>query len=404
MTDAPRSIPSFHGASWRSVLMVFLVALGVRAGYGLTRGGELVYDDEHWYWALSRAVAAGQGLVGEFGHRAERMPLYPWMLSLFPTVDAARAAQWVVGALAAGLVCALAGWVCRRAWMAGLIAAFDPTLVGSASLLLSETLAVTAIAGLWLAAWPIVAGQRGSWARWAVVAALAALCVHVRESLLLCVIALMILVMAVWRDRRAVAGGAAVAMFVVLTLAPWGLRNQRLLGSWYWFTTRGGISLYDGVRPGATGASDLAGVKDLAELSGLNEVEWDRHFRSAAWRAIADEPGRIAGLVPVKLARTWSPVLNAAEFSARSVQMVFAAWYVPLYVLIVVGAWARRRDKVLLWTLVLPALCVSLLHMVFVGSVRYRLPALPALAVLAGLGACWVWSGWRGRRAVDERD
>ncbi|HRX83720.1 MAG TPA: hypothetical protein P5572_01730 [Phycisphaerae bacterium] len=383
------------------MIAVFLIALAARAGYGLVRGGGLAYDDEQWYWTLSRSLAAGDGLVGEFGHRAERMPLYPALLALFDGYRGARAAQWVIGALAASLACLLASRVGAPGWVAGLVVALDPTLIGSASLLLSETLAVTALAGLWLAAWPLTARTRSSVPRWGAVAVLAVLAVYAREASVLFVAALLVFLLLVRRDRQALLGSAAVALIVVLALVPWMLRNERLLGHRVWFTTRGGISLYDGVRPGATGASDLADIKDSPQVRALDEWAWDAHFRGAARREIAQDPWRIVALAPVKLARTWSPVLNAADLSSRTMQIVFAGWYVPLYVLILLGIWSRRRDAVTILGLLLPALCVCVLHSVFVGSVRYRLVALPALAVLAGLGAAWVWSRLRGGRGAN---
>lgn len=390
--DTPQPVP------WRTILLVFCVALAARAAYGVLRGGGLQYDDEQWYWALSRSLAAGDGLVGEFGHRAERLPLYPWFLSWFSQFDGARAAQWVIGAAGAACGCLLAARAKAPAWAAGLVLALDPTLVGSASLLLTETLAVTVVAALWLAAWPLWRGRNASVARWTSVALLAALAVHTRESLLLFVGVLLLALVAVRRDVRAVVGSVGVALVIVLSLLPWALRNERVLGQRVWLTTRGGISLYDGVRPGATGAGDLAGVKDAPEVRELSELAWDAHFRREAWRAMRDEPARILRLALVKLARTWSPVLNAAELSSRRLQVIFAAWYLPLYGLIGAGLWSRRRDAVTILALLLPGLCVCGLHGLFVGSVRYRLVALPTLAVLAALGAAWLWSRRGGAR------
>ena len=91
-------------------LVIFLLALAARAGFGLyafpTGGADtLQYDDERWYWSMAESYRRGEGLVGEFGHRAERMPLYPWFLSLFAKTEqgpaTARWAQWALGALAA---------------------------------------------------------------------------------------------------------------------------------------------------------------------------------------------------------------------------------------------------------------------------------------------------------------
>ena len=164
--------------------------------------------------------------------------------------------------------------------------AADPTLVGSSSLLLTETPFVTCIALLWLVAWPLLKLEGDSLTRWICSGAVAALCVHTRESSILFVAALVLLVLFVRRDRRALAGTMTVVLIVFLSLFPWAYRNSKVLGQWCWLTSRGGISLYDGVRPGATGASDLAGVKNSPEVEELSELKWNEYFRQASYQAI----------------------------------------------------------------------------------------------------------------------
>ena len=393
-------------------LAIFLLALAARAGFGLyafPAGGAdaLQYDDERWYWSMAESYRRGEGFVGEFGHRAERMPLYPWFLSLFAETErgpaAARWAQWALGALAASLTYLLARRVRAAPLLAGLIVAFDPGLTGSASLLLTETLFVTSIVALWLIAWPLRRRGGGSAARWLAMGLAACVSVYLRESSLVFVAALVAYLLVVRRDRRAVLGAVTVVLMVFVALVPWAYRNSRVIGQWCWLTTRGGISLYDGVRPGATGASDLAAIKDAPEVGGLSEVEWNRYFYRASRQAILDDPVRIVGLVPIKLARTWSPVLHAAEYQSAAIRTIFAAWYVPLYALALLGLWARRRDGQVCAGLLLPAVCVSLLHGVFVGSVRYRLGALPTLAVLAAVGIDYLVGLYRERRGKQQR-
>ena len=393
--------------------ILFLLALVARAGFGLaaaerhTEGG-LQFDDERWHWSIAQSCRAGEGMVGEFGHRAERMPVYPWFLSFFAGsshgLGCARAAQWVLGALAACFTYFLARSLCgpTAGFLAGCIVALDPALVGSASLLLTETLFVTAVAALWWVAWPLRRPEGGSWMRWTSVGLLAALCVHLRESSLLLVAALAVYLIVVRRDRRAVGGVVGIVLISVASLLPWAYRNSRVIGQWCWLTTRGGISLYDGVRPGATGASDLADVKNAPEVAGLSETEWNRYFLRQSARAIADDPLRIIRLAFVKLGRTWSPVLNAAEYQSPLIRLVFAAWYLPFYALIVMGIYARRREASVLIGLLLPTLCLSLIHSFYVGSVRYRLGALPTLAVLAAVGAMLLVNRLRRQRG-DSR-
>ena len=60
--------------------------------------------------------------------------------------------------------------------------------------------------------------------------------------------------------------------------------------------------------------------------------------------------------------------------------------YTPLLLFAIIGAWrtvGRGWPYILCW---FPAVYLTLLHMVFVSSIRYREPAMLALLALAGLG------------------
>ena len=55
------------------------------------------------------------------------------------------------------------------------------------------------------------------------------------------------------------------------------------------------------------------------------------------------------------------------------------------------GAWhLRARWRALSW-LLLPVAYFTLLHLVFVGSVRYRVPVMPLVEILAAWGVVCLW-------------
>jgi len=390
MTDAnPRSRRA-------ELAIVFTVALMLRAAFGFVVDGGIDaqprFDDARWYWSMARSLDRGDGLVGEFGHRAERLPLYPGFLAIFAggehSLALARVAQWFIGSLATVAVFLLGQRLGDRhvGWAAALIVAADPALVAFSSLLLTETLYVTSIALLWLIVWPLRNRECNSAGRWAAAGVFSAMCVYVRESALLIVAAMAVYLVIVRLDWRAMLGSASIVALVVLSLIPWGYRNKQVLGQWVFLTTRGGISLYDGVRPGATGASDLADVKNSPAVRDLTETEWNQHFIDQSWEAIQADPARVAKLAITKLGRTWSPVPNASDYQSTMIRVIFAAWYVPLYILALCGIWVLRRKWQVWAGLLLPVICISAVHAVFVGSMRYRLAALPCLAILAAVG------------------
>ncbi len=403
-------------AGW--LLVLFLGALLLRGGYGayqLAASGaaELTFPDEQQYWLMSRQLRAGEPLADELGFHATRMPLYPGWLAMFPDSPAgligARAIQWIIGALVAPLVALLGARAVdgRVGLAAGVMAAADPSLVGVSSLLLTEAVFVTVLAAWWWVSWPLVrsnssggfrqsaalggakAGSPGtSLLCWVWSGALAGLCVYLRPSSagLVAAWAVLLAVRQGLGRGRTWVGAAAGLAIVVLSLVPWAARNYRITGHWCWLTTRGGISLYDGVGPQATGASDLAAIKNMPGVAGLDEAAWDRWFSQASWDAIRSDPWRMVRLAGVKLARTWSPFLHAEELSSPGIRAVFAVWWIGLYGLAIAGA-ARLRDRpVVVVGLLMPALYLAALHSVYVGSVRYRVGAVPALAVLAGVG------------------
>lgn len=393
------------------LLFVLAVALAARAGFGIATGAlssdqeSLRFPDEQWYWSMAQSIARGEGLVGEFEHRSGRMPLYPGFLSLFAGWEhglaAARVAQWLMSAAAAGFVFLLArrigGDVCGL--IGGMLIALDPSLCGSASLILSEAIFVSGVALTWWLAWPLLEGRHEKW-RWVATGLAAAGCVYLRESSLLMVLLLAVVIALQRRDRTGLVGSTAILALVVASLAPWAYRNHRVLGEWRWLTTRGGISIYDGVRPGATGASDLAEVKNSPEVAGLSEIEWDRYFRVRSREAILESPGRILRLAWTKFLRTWSPVPHA--FESVFVKVAFAAWYTPLYLLVLYSAATSRRYPWTVLGLLIPAISLTAIHCLYVGSVRYRLGALPGLAVLGAMAVVQLAAWLRARPGEVE--
>ncbi len=415
-------------------LSVFIVALLMRGGWGTFRflqdadPAALEFPDEQQYWRMACSLWAGEGLKDELGFRATRMPLYPAVLSLFAGmthgVVIAKVFNWVAGAAVAALTAGMATALFDRrvGLVAGLLAAFDPFLVFFSSLLLTETVFMAVLMGLWWITWRAMHNghARGSWgersdgnslphrasatraavipearpvprARWIAIGLLAAACVYIRESSLgLIALALGSLVVFRRFDRSSLAGAAITLCIVLGSLYPWAARNRQVIGDWCWLTTRGGISLYDGVGSGASGASDLGSIKQMPAVAGLSEVEWNRYFLRQSWKAIRADSARILRLAGTKLARMWNPFPNVDQYQSPLVRCVSVAWTVPIFTLAAVGALLLPiRNKADGWRtaffLLLPALYLTLLHSLFVGSVRYRLPAMPMIEILAAV-------------------
>ena len=401
--------------------MVLLVALALRLAAGWVwqsrLDGHFGFGDSDSYWALARAIAAGEPYgVGE--GRAFRTPGYPLLLApIFllagdePSVMWARAESALLGTLSVVAVWWLgrALFDVRAGLVAASIAAVYPGAIAIGALVLSEAafcplMLLNLI--LWTAAWHARSGRHA-----AVLAGSAGLVAGaatlVRPSWLLFVPFAIVVGLAAERQRaRHLGVGAMVLAGLVAAMLPWWVRNARLTGRFVPTTLQVGASLYDGLNARATGASNMAwsdeatarflrcerassGVTDGASAS--LEYRLDRQLRAESLAWARAHPGRVARLAAIKFARVWNFWPNEAAFSAWPIRLAVFLTYVPVMVLAIMGAWAtihRGWPYVLCW---LPAVYFTALHMVFVSSIRYRQPPMLALIVLA---AGWVVARW----------
>jgi hypothetical protein len=127
------------------------------------------------------------------------------------------------------------------------------------------------------------------------------------------------------------------------------------------------------------------------------EVALNRHFADAAIAWARANPGRTFQLAWIKLGRMWNIWPNEASLRSWPLRLAVAVGYVPLLLLGIVGAWRFAGRDFSYALCVLPAAYFSLLHMIFVGSIRYRQPAMLVLIVLAAGALDWIWSNYKQR-------
>ena len=186
-------------------------------------------------------------------------------------------------------------------------------------------------------------------------------------------------------DRRAAAQRLAIAPFIlILAVLPWGIRNFTVLGSFAWLSTNGGVTLYDAQGPQADGSSNQTFLDLMPELEPLGEVERDRRLRSLAVEEMQRDPAHVMQLAAAKFARTWNPFPNVAEYRSGGAAWIGASHALILYALAAGALFVVRGRGWLARLAVLLGPCVyfAVLHAVYIGSVRYRVPVMPLLAVM----------------------
>ncbi|WP_152049276.1 AsmA-like C-terminal region-containing protein [Tautonia marina] len=438
----PESTRRSRWTRYAIVPMIVLVGLALRllaAGavqlYAQQKGVLCIFGDTGIYWYLAEAIRTGSPYVvnqWDVPHYALRTPGYPAFLALCQILfgpDAAlgaRVSQAVLGAGGVAVVYALVLALWRRgdehdrrrarrvAILAATLAAVEPYSVALSGLLLSEgvfvplmLLSLWGLAVLWRPgpkvreqdaahtsqdevphslAWHGPTPGPGPFGS-LVVAVLTGLAIGAALLVRPSWAVFLPLALPAWvlfeRSKRAVGLAAVVVLTVAAVMAPWWMRNAQVVGKFVPTALWVGASLYDGLSPEATGSSDMSFLDD-PEIRVLDEVSQDTELRRRAIAFARENPQRAWELAAIKLGRFWSPWPNADELSAPGVGVLSGVVTIPVFLLLIVGLWDRRKDPRTLVLLGGTVLCFCLLHMVFVSSIRYRLPGMvPAMGLAA---------------------
>lgn len=408
-------------------IVILSVALALRLAGGfwwqsrLAAGQKFYFGDSDSYWVLGHTIARGDPYQYESpDRRVFRSPGYPLLLAgLFRIVGddkpmAARALNAVLGVVAVGLVGWWATWLfdAQAGRIAGWIAALYPGTVAMGAFVLSEG-PFCVFMLLQLALWGL-ASRAASNSR-AIALAIAAgvagaAATLIRPSWLLFLPFALVVAWVIERGRaRQTAIGLAMGASLIVGMLPWWVRNAQVTGHFVATTLQTGASLYDGLNPAADGSSNMEFVATFTveeravepePTPGIFEYRLDRRMRASAVTWARENPLRVAQLAVIKLMRTWNVWPNEPSLQSWPLRLVVFATYTPLVCLSILGIWRFTSwgwPYALAW---LPAVYLSLLHMVFVGSIRYREPAMLALTVLAA----GVLAGCAPQRSGVDRD
>ena len=361
----------------------------------------LIAGDAEGYWELAQHLVAMEDFaIYEPPRYVLRVPGFPVVLAMSQAlfgsnVFATRCLLACIGTAA----CGLTYWLGRElvdettGLIAAVYTALSPTMALFSVLILSETLfAFTLLLSLITMVrlvWPNGTNATGRVMGRALVAGgLIGLATLVRPTWLYVgvLIAAVMIVLVAGTRRFKLLCFAGMLLGVGLSMAPWAVRNGLVTGHLVFTTLWAGPSLYDGLNPQATGDSDMRFVETDRLFEQLSEYEVDREYSRRAWRFAAENPGRVLWLAWKKQQRYWSLVPNADQFRDVRLQVVVFLAVLPLMGFAIYGAWLSQHKPLTLVATTGALLLFAGLHLLFVGSLRYRLPAEYPLSVLAAVG------------------
>lgn len=370
------------------------------------------------YVRAAEQLAAGAGYTLRILHEGNNAVATAFYPVGFPAVLAA--VRWLGGGLLAdrflqvlssSAIVPLSYLFARRAHTrrAGRAAAWASALWPGGILLSSTWLAEPVFAlGVGLALLPLAYARRRQRSRALAIASLGlGLSAYLRSSSLPIAGLLGLLLGYAWFARdalprrvlKSVALAAALGTLALAPLAPWALRNARLLGAPVMVSTNGGVNLLLGTR-GDGGFSPIA-AGERCKSDPLREVDRDRCYQRRAIEAIVADPLSWVARGLLKLAHTYGhesapaqcfgeglrlPAAQAEAWRLWALALCRLGWLVLLpAAMLGASIVARRGSPVMRAVLFAPVLAIAGLHMVYLGGDRYHPAAAPVLLALAGI-------------------
>lgn len=378
-----------------------------------------LFGDTPIYWEYAKCLVKGTPYVvyqWDVPHYALRTPGYPvwlagWIAIFGELTWPVRLGQVILGTLGVFWVHRLARSINIEetpARYAAMLAAVDPFQILNSSLLLTESVFTPLLAGFILLWIRILSGNSPSDSRQKnfhflfFFGAMQAVLALIRPSWgpFLIILIPMLLVNSGPNLREKLRTSVVQILFLLIgwsmVMAPWAIRNINVIGRPALGGTWGGASLYDGVRPGATGGSDMTFVVD-PQFRDLAETEQDDLWKQLSFKEIRQDPARIVTLAVPKFKRFWSawPVDSSGKNVFIKIGGALVTW--PVWIFCVIGLVAQPKINRFKNLIILSPLCFTMLeHLIFVGSSRYRIAVFLPLFIYAGHGL-WIFVKYFGR-------
>lgn len=418
---ARQALPLIAGApSRRRIALLAGAIVGLRLIAGILTNGRVSPGDSQAYLIIADHLLAGRGYYFDESYMGVRTfalfpPVYPLLLAGWAAVLGTT--TWSLLALATltdGLAAWLMAGIARRLGVAGAgrAAAFLyliwPSALFSAPLAQKESLCsllVLLLARAWIECRDSGSrGWRGAIAL-GVPAGLLAL-TQPGEAPLAALFGLALIGGIGW--RRLLTFGLAGAAAATVVMLPWWVRNWIVFGAFVPLTTAGGIGLWIGNNPDATGNW----IPLPKALRGIPEITYARDAAGLAKQWILAHPGEFLRLTATKFVRAvgvsqFGLVRLAAMYPPISAMI--AAMLFPLtamsQVLLLGGAAAAARARATPALMTLSLLIIACLAQLALFGVwfefgeRHREFATPFLLLLI----CTAVAAWQPRQRPTPR-
>lgn len=371
----------------RIIIYFCLLGFAIRATYSIFFNPDIIFSDEERFLAESVHILNDQTLRTYGGKYAHDMPLTAMLIAV---------ASYVTGGSIVGIKLVLAGvsaitiyviamlaFVIHPSRYSALIAAafatFYPFFIYYSSLLLSETLFLLFLSYFFVQ----LLNHRTIFWHASVTAGL----VHLTRP----TVFYFMPIIWVWQYllRSVSIKQLVIIIFLfILIILPWGVRNAITLGHFSVTTSGSGQVLWEGNNPwnhsgGVSGSFVDPKIYLLDLPKNINEFEADAWKKEQAVRYIFSDPQYFIEMSVKKFMRFWHLWPNTYEYHAWYYKVVSILSLLPIILLTLLSIYVLKKELKRLSILYLFIGYYTVLHMITIGSIRYRLPLEPIMIALS---------------------
>jgi hypothetical protein len=196
---------------------------------------------------------------------------------------------------------------------------------------------------------------------------------------------------------------ATIIVFIVmgLLIAPWSYRNYQVFGQFVMISTSGGVNLWMGNNPDATGGYIKIPDEVRIKIKGMNEVERNQYLKSQGVDYIKENPLEFIKNSLIKLIKThdresigiaWNQkglVNRYGRVILLPLKLINQGYWLSVLILALTGIIILGKQQGWLSVVTHPTVVFwgyfAFIHMILVAIDRYHFPSIPMIAILAAL-------------------
>lgn len=335
---------------------------------------------------------------------ADSAPLYPLFLAGIYKIwghnlVVVRIIQAVIDTITCLLIYLLAIRVFARrklARLALLISVFYPSLVASTTFILTETLYTSLLTASVLCM--VLSLSKESWFGYIFAGILLGIATLCRPTTLLFPFFL-IFGLTLTKSGKKVIGGMIICLMMVMTIAPWTVRNYIVFGRFLPVAIGAGGNLWLGSYipwDADYRYQDLTDKKKIEK--GLSALDADDKLKEEAIKNIKEHPFVYMRLCFKKIWRFWFLIPGRKELLKNKMLLRVTIHLIYLTVLFffILGVWFLRKQKdVSVLPILFMILYFTLIHSLLFAIPRYRIPITPLVIVFAAAGVQVVYKAYK---------